>query len=361
MDFIAAWRRAIKNTLPFCNETPPPTSLSKERAKISLTMLRSADTQGRVNLWLIIVALLLTLVSWLLAPKTHAEVVNKIAAVVNNEIITEVELSHAQALHSKEAIKSKANTKQEALDRLIDDKLFAQIMTKSKIEVTEDDIAKAIANVLHQNRMGVDELRNELASKGISYEEYKKQIENEIRRIKFVNQVISPQVKITDQDLRDYYQQNQDRFHGSSQAHIAEIVLPLAGLATEADYKTLSDTALAIVAKARKGASFDALAKQYSKGPNAAQGGDLGMMSLKDLQPEVSATIRNLKIGEVSNPILAGNAVVIVKLIALPEIAVGNFDKMRDQMYSILHEQKIEETLANYMQKERSKAFIEIR
>ena len=320
--------------------------------------------RARTNLLLVVLAIAFVLAAWILAPRgARAEVVDRIAAVVNNEVITEVDVGRAVALRSKSAAPAKTDAagRQEALDRLIDETLFNQIMAKSKIEVSDEDVNKAIANVLQQNRMSADQLRAELQAKGVPYEEYKKSIEREIRRIKFINQVIGPQVKITDQDLRDHYQRNQDSFRGSTSAHIAEIVLPLDGITSEAEAKAAGDTALEIVAKARKGTSFASLAKQYSKGPNVAEGGDLGMLPVKDLQPELQAAVKSLKIGEVSNPFVLGNALVIVKLIALPEIGSGDFDKVRDQIYGALYDQKIEETLASFLQRERSKAFIEVR
>lgn len=366
---MTAWRKALRaspsRTAAKRRDGADRDAPKGEIARLGPTALLSApDAHGRGGIWIVVAAVLLALLALMLAPRTsRAEVVDRIAAVVNNEIITEVDVDRALASRGKGAAAAKpdATAHQEVLERMIDEKLFAQIMGKSKIEVSDDDLARAIANVLHQNRMSIDQLRGEIAAKGMSYDEYKKQIENEIRRIKFINQVIGPQVKITDADLRDYYQRNQDRFRGGTSAHIAEIVLSLEGIQTESEMKALSDTALAITAKARRGASFDALARQHSKGPNAAQGGDMGMMNVKDLSPEIAQAIRTLKIGEVSNPILVGNAVVILKLISLPEIASGDFDRMRDQIYAALYDERIEETLAGYLQKERQRAFVEVR
>lgn len=362
MDFVGACRKALRQTraLPKVADGANTVPAGPKGGASSL-LLRAAPARGRANLWILLAALVLVLLAWLLAPRAaRAEVVDRIAAVVGNEIITERDLSRVAASGPK-ATALGQGARQETLDRMIDEKLLGQIIAKSKIEVSDDDMARAIANVLHQNRMSIDQLKNEVAAKGMSYEEYKKQIEREIRRIKFINQVIGPQVKITDADLRDHYQRHQERFRGGTSAHIAEIVLPLEGIQTEDEMRALSDTALAIVAKARKGASFESLAKQYSRGPHAAEGGDLGMMNVKDLSPEVAQVVRTLAVGEVSNPILSGSAVVIVRLVSLPEIAAGDFDRMRDQIYASLYDQRIEETLANFLQKERQKAFVEVR
>jgi len=334
---------------------------------------RSVETKPgrrRISGWVFALALFLALLAWIMSPRpsraearsneARTDVIDRIAAVVNNEVITEYDLTSAVSSLSRAPGKD-VKTRQEVLDNLIDAMLFNQIMSKAKVEVTDDDVARAIANVLHQNRMTLDQLRAELASKGISYEQYKKDIENEIRRVKFTNQVIGPQVKISDQDLRDYYQKNQQNFRGGSSAHIAQIVMPFDDIATETDAKAAGGLAMEIVKKARRGASFDSLVKGYSKGPYPVQGGDLGMVEIKELQPEVAEIVRSLKPGEVSNPAIIGNSLVVVKLVSLPEIAPDDFEKMRDRIYEALYEQKIDETLRSYLQRERSKAFIEIR
>ncbi|MFH0799012.1 MAG: peptidylprolyl isomerase [Pseudomonadota bacterium] len=309
-------------------------------------------------------AFLLAILALAIAPKTvRAEIVDRIAAIVGSEIITEVDVGKALAAKERRPGAAKANpaTRQEVVDKLIDDALFHQLLSKSKIEVSDDDMARAIANVLHQNRMTIDQLKSEIAAKGMTYDEYKKQIERDIKRVKFINQVIGPQVKITDQDLRDYYQRNQDRFRGSQKAHIAEIILPLEGIGSQEEFDALAKTAMDIATKAKQGTSFESLAKQHSKGGNAAEGGDMGMVNTKELPPPVADAVKALKVGEVSPPVMAGSAIVIIKLISLPEIASGDFEKTRDDIYSALYDIKIEEALGSYMEKERHKAFIEIR
>lgn len=301
-------------------------------------------------------------VSLFLSFNSSAAVINRIAAVVNSAVITENELNRVIATKGKNLTGIKAELmRQEALTGMIDDILFKQLMEKVKIEVTDDDLSKAIANVLYRSRISLDELRRELAAKGMSYEEYKDQMKNDIRRVKFVNQVIGPQVRISDQDLRDYYQQNQEKFRGSISAHIAEIVLPLEGVASQAEFDALGETAVAIVSKARHGADFAALAKQHSKGPNADRGGDMGEVNLKNTLMEIAEAVKRMKTGDVSNPILSEKSIIIVKVISLPEISAKDFDKLRDDIYADMYDKKIEEAFANYLAKEKQRAFIEIR
>jgi len=291
-----------------------------------------------------------------------AEVLNNVVAVVGDEVITRRQLD--QAMRSRGQTNPKAVTdpltKQKAIDDLIDEKLMDQILAKSQIDVTDDDVARAVAGVIRENGISIEQLRTEIASKGMSWEDYKKQIETQVKRVKFVNQVIGPQVKITDQDLRDYYRQNQERFRGDVRAHIGQIFLPFENFQSQADVEAFKAQAIDISNKARHGADFKELARKYSKGANAENGGDLGTVELKDLPEPVALTVKSLGQGEVSTPVATDNGLFIVKVISLPELSTSDFDKLRDDIYSALYDDRIKETLRSYLQKERSKAYIEV-
>jgi peptidyl-prolyl cis-trans isomerase SurA len=298
---------------------------------------------------------------WLIAQAgaAAAATVGRVVAVVNDEVVTEAQLEKAIAAHARNAgQKGQATDRSRILDRLINERLMGQLTDRSSVKVTEDDLARAIANVLQQSGMTIDQLRAEIASKGMSYEDYKHEMESQIKRIKFVNQVIGPQVKISDQDLRDYYARNQERFRGTSRAHIAQIFLPFEGITTEAEAEALKHLALSISAKG--GTGFREMARQHSKGPAAENGGDLGVVELKDLPPAVAGAVRIMKVGEVSPPIPTENGLMIVKLISLPEMSASDFEDARDSIYSALYERRIEETLDSYLQRERQRAYIEI-
>ncbi|MBN1282617.1 MAG: SurA N-terminal domain-containing protein [Proteobacteria bacterium] len=297
------------------------------------------------------------------APRAEAatQVLNSVVAVVNDDVITQRQLD--QAMRTGEKKNPRAITdpisRQRAIDELIDERLMGQILAKSQIAVSEDDLARAIAGIIHQNGISIDGLRREVASKGMTWEEYRKEVEEQIKRVKFVNQVIGPQVKITDQDLRDYYRQNQERFRGGVRAHIAQIFLPFENFQSQADVEAYKDGAFDIAARARRG-DFRELARKNSKGANAEGGGDMGMVDIKDLPEAVGAHVKNMAQGEVSPPIPIDKGLVIVKMIALPELSASDFEKLRDDIYSVLYERRVQETLRSYLQKERSKAYIEI-
>lgn len=297
----------------------------------------------------------------------HAKVVERIIVVVNGDVITQSELDARIQLTQGGPRKrinelERETKKRAALDTLISETLLDQAIKKSNIEVTDEEIARATANIRARNGMSMEQLRREIAQDGLTWAEYQEQVAGEVRKIKFVNQIISPEVKITDRDLRDYYDKNRQHFHGGKEVHVAEIILPIAGITTEAEAIALRDRAISVVRQSRadKGA-FSRLAKQHSRGPNAEKGGDLGVLPVADMPERVAEVVRRLPEGAVSDPIPTENAIVIVKVIDWPDATDDDFNAVRDSIYERVHQNRLQEALNAYVQRLRQHAYIETR
>ncbi len=296
-----------------------------------------------------------------------AEVADRVVAIVGTEVITLYDVDRVMAQFSTEIAKAKnrdekfKTVKREVLDRLIDDLLLKQAVMDAKIEVTSDDVARAIKNVLTQNQISIDVLKAELAKKGVSYESYKDDIKRNIERIKFINQQIGSVVKISDADLRDYYQKHMEEFGGKQSAHIAQIVLPFEEGTTKEKAFELKAKGTELVKQARGGTSFAALAKQYSKGPNAETGGDLGIVEPGKLLPEISAALENIKVGQISDPIMSPAGVHIIYLIDRARPTEADFEKMKEQVYNRMYDQRMTEALDQYLSEQRKKTFVQVK
>lgn len=303
------------------------------------------------------------------ATPSFAEVVESIIAVVNGDIITQTDLENriksGERMQSKtRAFKEleKENRRRMALDQLIDQAILDQQIKKADIEVTDEEIMRAIKNILRQNGMTMQLLRTEIVKKGLTWSQYQANVKREIKKVKFVNQVISTEVKISDRDLRDYFDKHRSSFHGGKQVHIAEIVFPFTEVNSEAEAIELRDKAIRVAHEVHANpASFARLAKQHSRGPNADKGGDLGMVNIADLPSSVGEAVRVLPAGGVTPPIPTDNAVVIAKVVAWPKLSAEQFEKVRDTIYDRLHDERIADALNAYIQRAKQHAYIEIR
>lgn len=296
-----------------------------------------------------------------------AEVADRVVAIVGTEVITLYDVDRVMAQYSTEIAKAKnrdekfKTVKREVLDALIADLLLKQAVMDAKIEVTSDDVARAIKNVLTQNQISIDVLKAELAKKGVSYESYKDDIKRNIERVKFINQQIGSVVKISDSDLRDYYQKHMEEFGGHQSAHIAQIVLPFEEGTTKEKAFELKAKAEDIVKQARGDTSFAALAKQYSKGPNAETGGDLGIVEPGKLLPEIRAALENIKVGQISEPIMSPAGVHIIYLIDRARATEADFEKMKELIYNKMYDQRMMEALDQYLSEQRKKTFVQVK
>ena len=167
----------------------------------------------------LLVSLLLCILS---SSSARAETIDRIVAIVDGDVITNSDIDSTLAQHQRDVRggvnrqMAEENVRREALDKLIDDLLLKHSIDKAKINIDDDDIARAVANVLRQNRLTPEQLKADLAAKGISYETYKQQLAEQIKVYKFMNQVIGQQIKVTDHDLRDFYEHNKSQFGGEA-------------------------------------------------------------------------------------------------------------------------------------------------
>jgi len=175
--------------------------------------LQIANFKSQASLLLTAYCLLLT--------AAHAEIIDRVVAVVNDSAITLSELDAATAGlggikgDDKEKKKRIIETKSKVLDQIIEKKLVEQASNKAGITVSEKEIDNAIEDVKQENNLGHEELLSALAKSGLTYKNYREQLKEQIRQVKFINKEFRSNIKISRDDVEAYYQQNKDRFSGS--------------------------------------------------------------------------------------------------------------------------------------------------
>lgn len=290
-----------------------------------------------------------------------AVVLDRIVAVVNNDAITERDVTLAMRKPmGADGKKATAMNRKDALEDMIQEKLMAQAMGQSNIAVNEEDINRAMRNVMAQYGMSsTDQLRSVVAKQGISFDQYRENLKRHIQQIKFINQQIGSQIKISDQDLEDYYQQHMKKFSGTSAVHIAEIVFPINEHMTETEGHALEDK-VKDVAKKLNRTNFRQMAAKYSQGPNAAQGGDMGIVDPKSLPPEIASALMPMRSGDISAPIITKSAIAIVMVVERSEATSKDFERLKDQIYNILYDQRMQDAMKSYVAQLRQNAYVQV-
>lgn len=241
----------------------------------------------------------------LLAPiRTNAEIVDRIVACVNDDIIMLSELNAYMTPYAAQ-IKQSGYTldderialhrvRSEILQKLIDAKLTDQQISKYKISVTEDELDGIIAEFMEKNKVTEEMLTADLERTGMTMEDYRNRVREQIQRSRIVNIAVKSRIVITRQDAERYYQENPDKFGGEQKYHLRNISVPVSPTADDMQIQETRETMEMIYAQLQNGAPFAEMARQYSKSPLANTGGDLGYFKIDVMAPEIQTAIRGL-------------------------------------------------------------------
>jgi peptidyl-prolyl cis-trans isomerase SurA len=237
------------------------------------------------------------------AEPAAAELVDRIVAVVNDDVILLSELEQATAPYlerlstmgyppEKEA-QMRYKVREDILAQLIDRQLTDQEVRRLGISVTPAEIDSAIERVKETNFLTDETLREAIAQQGYTMAQYRENVRNQILRTKLVNQEIRSRTVITDEDIKAYYESHPEEFAGQRRYHLRSILLPR-------DLPDLARRQRQIDEALEGGASFAEVARQYSRAPQAPEGGDLGEFPLASLSPTVRRAVEPLAEGETS-------------------------------------------------------------
>ena len=237
-----------------------------------------------------------------------AEIVDRIVAVVNDEIITLIELNsslkpYAEKIQSLGYPPEKEqqllfNVRKDMLDRLINQKIEDQEIKRSKVEISEEQIDKTIERIKETNFLTDEQLRAALAKDGLTVEEYRHKIKEQILRERLVNLKVKSKIVITKEDIKAYYEKHIDEYGGKQKYHLRNIIMKVPLFSDSEKKLEIKARMDEILEKLKAGESFKALATKHSESPAASDGGDLGKFEFDSLSPQLQKAIEKIKPGE---------------------------------------------------------------
>lgn len=304
------------------------------------------------------------------AAKKYRNVTNAVAAIVNDEIITLHDVTRdAQPIIGDAEKKGtltdadRSRIRRSTLDRLIEKKLTEQKIRELNIKVTEEEIRQAIDDVRKQNNIPTQEaLVAALAGQGLSFDQYRSQLQEQIEKLKLVSMEVRAKVQVGESEMREYYAANLATYKEEESFRARHIFFKTGAKATAEELKRSKTTALAVLADARSGKDFAELAKSFSEDPAARKdGGDLGSFKKGDMQPELEKTILALKPEEISDLVTTPIGFHIIKLESKTAGATKPFESVKAEIEEILYRKKSEERFSQWAKDLRGKASVEIR
>lgn len=252
----------------------------------------------------------------LLAPPAAAQSIQRIAAVVNDDVISLRDIiARMDFVIATSNLPDSQETRQrllpQVLQGLILETLKLQEAERLGIQVSDSEIAEGIRQVEGRNRMAPGTFLQSLQARGIPTSTFERQVRSEIAWIKVVRSSLSGQVTVSDTEIEARQDQLQQAI-GKPEALLAQIYLPVDDPLREAEVRDAADR---LVSQIRGGANFVALAQQFSQDPTAAKGGDMGWVPLSTLEPELREAVTATEDNRLSDPVrtAAGYTILLVR------------------------------------------------
>ncbi|MBI5582958.1 MAG: peptidyl-prolyl cis-trans isomerase [Deltaproteobacteria bacterium] len=305
---------------------------------------------------LIFWGLLLALVG--AAGMVQAEMANRIVAVVNNEIITWMDLEGALKGLPPGMDFRNPEVQKQVLFQLIDQKLLEIQSKKLGLQVGKEEVTAALTRIRQDQGLGRDEdFAAALTRQGISEEDLRRRIHDQILRFRLVSREVGSKIIFSEERIRDYYQKNVEKFGGVERIHLAQIVIT----ASEAPDREAARARIeALKARLDQGEDFKQLAKTAAQDPAGAQSGELGVFEINEIDPSLKETVVSLKPGQVSpvQPIEQGWR--IVKLLEREKTERLTLEQAREKIQEQLYQEEMEARYGQWLQKLRERSSIQI-
>ncbi len=267
--------------------------------------------------------LILLLPLWGLAETVES--LDRVVAVVNEDVITQSELDTQMDLLRQQLVAKKVQIppdevlRKQVLQHLIDVGLQLQLAKNNDITVDAQELDSTIVKIAADNKLTLSQLREELAKQGMTWDMYRENLRKEMIIARIQQKAIGADIQVKPQEVDDYLKTTLAKEKANQTYHIQNIVVPLSEEPTTQQINKAHQKAVNLLAKINQGVDFSLVAISESSDEYALEGGDLGDRHLAEL-PEIFANqVVNMQVGSVAGPIRTGNGFQLIKLISVNE------------------------------------------
>ncbi len=246
---------------------------------------------------------------------------DRIVAIVNDEVITAVDLerrvntAEMQLKRQKIALPASDVLRKQVLERMILDSAQLQLAKENGVRVDDISVNSAIARMADVNHMTVQELRAQVERDGEDFNVFREDMRNEITMVRLRDHEVESKIQVSEGEIDNFLAEQKAEAAEKVEFDIAQILLELPEIASPERVEQVHKKAEDLAAQAKAGADFAQLAVSYSNAPEALQGGDLGWRSAERLPSVFVDAVKDLKPGEVGPIIHSPIGYHVVKLV----------------------------------------------
>jgi len=305
-----------------------------------------------------------------LCVSAQAGVADRIVAVVNDEVITLSELNNAFEPYQErftanyrgpDRESALGETRAVLLNRMIDKLLMEQESRKTGITVRDEDVTEAIQDMQKQRKLSRDEFLKALQQEGMTMDAYRKDIRDQLVRLKLIRRDIKSKVAVTDEEIGGYYRKHREDYEGKEAVRIKQILLLLPKGDNPAAKEKLRADADAIHKRLLDGEPFEQLSAKFSQGPAAAEGGDIGYIEKGMIHSEVEDVAFGLPLNQISGVIESSVGFHIIQVVDRRGAGLKAIENVREEIREKIDREKMEKKFGEWLEELRKKSHIEIK
>ena len=300
-----------------------------------------------------------------LPPAHSAEVIERILAVVNDEIITEEDLrlvvapvvAQYSTLYTGGELEARIRAaRQEFLNKLIEDKLILSEAKRKQVIVKDPEVDDMITEV--RNKFpDREQFLKALDDQGLTEKKLWNRFRDQTMTQKYVNYEVRSKISVSPGEVNEYYKTHQDDFTQGDRVKLQQILVRV-GSRSEDESKAFADN---LVSQVKAGKPFDELAKAYSEGSEAKDGGDMGWVEKGQLLGEIDEKIFTVPVGEVTPPIKSALGYHIFKVLQKESASAKPLTEVRGDIQDTIFKGKVKKKLEAWIAGLRRNAYISIR
>jgi peptidyl-prolyl cis-trans isomerase SurA len=312
-------------------------------------------------------------------PQAQPVIIDRVAGVINQEVITLSEVQEAvlqqasaasrassapAAAPGDPAFAARVLTPQalhEQLRLLIQTRLQLQAAEQRGLTVSDPELRQALDEIKSRNRFASDDaLTAALASEGVTLEQYRQQLRKEILVAKLVNREVRSQVVVSSDEVQRYYAGHAEEFSQPQRVRIRQIFLAAPAENPQARGAKRAK-AQEVLEQLQQGADFAQLARRYSDGPEAKEGGELGWFAQGSLAPELDRAAFTHQGETVSGLLESPAGYHLLKVEEREGQQRRPFEQVKEQLYERLLDERMRDRYEEWFLELRRNAYVDIR
>ena len=298
------------------------------------------------------------------------EVVDRIVAVVNNEIVTLYDLNRTFAPYANniKALKyppekerqTLFQVRQDILNQLIDSMLTDQLAKRNQITVSQQEINQTIERIKESRQFTEEQLRRGLASQGMTVEEYRKEIQEQILRTKLVNREVKSKIVITKEDIKDYYNSHREKYAGEKKYYLWNMFIKVSSGSVNSEKSKARSQMEEVLAKLRQGQSFESLVDELKNSSSPIQGTDLGLYRLEELSEQLRVVVKKMETGEFSGVLDTNFGYQILYIQKIEELQAKSLEAVESEIEELLYNEFVDNKYQEWLDQLRARSHIRI-